>query len=425
VEIVYELSEEQKASCEVLERVGEQSTEVLDYIPAQLRIVAHVRPSYKVRRDGEITMITAPMPPLPLPKSNASPNLLAHIITSKFVDHAPLARVSGMLERHGIGIARSTLTDWELACADLSEVLWSALVRHVQAAPVIHSDDTKLRLQDNARKGPTRRAHVWGYLSSGATLLPDGSWRDYPKAVVFEFALDRGGKHPRRFLDGYAGYVQADAYSGYDALYADGRIIEVGCMAHARRGFHEITVTQKTPGVAHEAVARIRALYQIEAEIKDLDPAQRAQAREERAVPLLADMHLWLAAQQKAVLPKSPLGKAIAYALNHWKALTRYTEAGYLEIDNTRLERAIRPIAMGRRNYLFVGSERGGRAAAIFYSLVETCKMAGVEPFAWLADVLARVPSHPADRIDELLPFNWQPLKPPGSPPLPPGAAPD
>jgi hypothetical protein len=278
----------------------------------------------------------------------------------------------------------------------------------VLAAPRVHADDTTLPLLEKGR-GRTKTARLWGYLGAGARRKDDGDWVEHAPAVVFEFTQSRESKHPIRFLKGYSGYLQADAYSGFDALYSDGRIIEVACFAHCRRKFFEVAKTQKTPGLAAQAIAWIAKLYEIESEIRGKPPDEILATRKAQSVPVLADFKIWLDGHYPTLLPQGPLAKAFAYARNHWNALVRYTEDGVLLPDNNRLESALRPIAVGRRNYMFAGSERGGRAAAIMYSLIGTAKLNGVEPFAWLKDVLTRLPSHPVNRVAELLPFNWKP----------------
>ena len=248
-------------------------------------------------------------------------------------------------------------------------------------------------------------------LSDGIVVFraKGGAWVEHPPAVVFEFTESREAVHPARFLNHYSGYLQVDAYSGYEALFKTGRVIEVGCLAHARRRFAEIVKTQKTPGLAVEAIAWFAKLYEIEARIKEVPPDQKLLVRQAESVPLLLDFKRWLDGHYGSLLPQGPLGQAFGYAIRQWQGLTRYTENGILMPDNNLLERQMRPIAMGRKAYLFVASGRGGEVAATMYSLVATCKMNNVEPFAYLKDVLGRIRSHRVDRLAELLPFNWSP----------------
>ena len=251
-------------------------------------------------------------------------------------------------------------------------------------------------------------ARLWGYLGAGERRDETGVWVHHPPAVVFEFTQSRESIHPLRFLAHYRGYLQADAYSGFDVLYRSGDIIEVGCIVHLRRKFFEVAQPQKTPGLAHEALAFIAKLYEIEAAVRGQSPDEKYLKRQSEAVPLLTDFKAWLEGHYGKLLPRGPLAQAFYYALAHWDALVRYTEHGVLEPDNNWIERALRPVAVGRHAWLFAGSERGGRAAATFYSLIETAKLNGVEPFAYLKDVLTRLPSHPINRVAELLPFHWK-----------------
>jgi transposase len=410
--VEYDLTSEEKASFDALERIGEETSETLDYIPARLQVIEHVRAKYAARRKGEEerTVLTAPMPPAPLPKSNASPKLLSHVLVSKYADHLPLNRIEGIFRRQGVELARSTLCDWVLGSTELLAVLYEALKAHMLAAPKIHADDTLLPLQDRERNR-TVQARLWAYLGAGARLDEHGQWIAHPAAAYYEFTDDRRAERVSGVLGGYSGYLQADAYAGFNALYASGKILEVGCWAHARRKFFEIAeaAPKDTRIAAHEALDWIGQLYALESEIREEPPDKKRQIREEKALPVLTDLRAWLEAALRAVLPRSPTAGAIGYALSNWGALTRYVESGILDIDNNACERAIRPIALGRKNWLFAGSDRGGRAAAIAFSLIQTCKLHGVEPFAYLADVLRRLPSHPINRVAELLPFRWQP----------------
>lgn len=405
----YDLSEAEKAEFDALTRIGEEISETVDYTPPVLTVVEHARAKYRCEKDGESTVRTATAEPSPLPKSNASAGTLAHVLVSKYQDHLPLNRQERMFARHGLPLAKSTLCDWTMGAAELLSRLMVPLAAHVRMSGAVGADDTTLPLADPGR-GKTRTARLWAYRGGGFRRADDGvGWKAQPEAVVFEFTESREGLHPMRFLAGYRGYLQADAYAGFDALYRDGTIIEVACWAHARRKLFEVAKSQKTPGLAHEALRFIGALYAIESALKESSPEERQTIRQARSMPLLADFHLWLQGHAPNLLPQGPLGKAMAYILGNWTALNRYTECGILAPDNNAVERAIRPIALGRNNWLFAGSERGGRAAATILSLIESCKLVGVEPFAYLKDVLARINSHRVDRLAELLPFNWVP----------------
>jgi transposase len=382
-----------------MKRIGEETSEQIDYIPARVHVLVHARAKYACRC-GEGGVKTAELPLQPLPKSNASPNLLAHVLVSKYLDHVPLHRMERIFARHGIELSRSTLCDWVLGSAELLSPVYDAIKQHVLAAPIIGCDDTILPLQKDGC-GRTVQARAWAYLAMG--------WKDgepYPPAVAYEFTQTRSGEHPARFLDGFSGYLQADAFAGFNRLFNSGQIVEVGCMAHCRRKFYEVAQTHPPPGLAHEALAFIRNLYEIEARIKDRPPDKRHAARQAESVPILASFKTWLDGHYPTLLPRSSLGNAFYYALSNWQALIRYAENGMLAIDNNAVERSIRPLACGRKNYLFVGSERGGRAAATIYSIIETARVNGCEPFEYLADLLTWLHGYRINRVAELLPFN-------------------
>jgi len=404
----YDLCDAEKAQFDKCDRIGEEVSETLEYTPAKLIVIEHVRAKYACRKDGESTIRTAFAQPSPLPKSNAGAGLLAQILVSTFADHLPLNRQEMIFKRHGVELPRSTLCEWKLGSGELLAVLRAPLIEHMLKAPRLHSDDTTMPLIEGGR-GRTRTARLWGYLGAGARQNDAGEWVQHAPAVVFEFTHSREAAHPIKFLKDYQGYLQADAYSGYDALYSTGRIIEIGCWAHARRKWFEIAKTQKTPGLAAEAVAWIARLYHIESRIKDEAPDKKLEIRQGESVPLLSDFKVWLEGHYPKLLPQGPLALAFGYALRNWRALTRYTEDGVLLPDNNMLEAALRPIAMGRKAYLFAAAERGGHVAATLYSLIGTCKLNRIEPYAYLKDVLQRLPSHPVNRVAELLPFNWKP----------------
>lgn len=404
----YDLSEAEKAEFDSIKRIGEEISSSIEYTPARVVVLEHARAKYVCIKDGESTIRTAHAEPSPLPKSNAGASLLAQILTATFADHLPLNRQEGIFKRHGINLHRSTLCEYKLGAGELLAVLRAPLIAHVLAAPRLHSDDTTLPLLEKGR-GSTKTARLWGYLGAGSRRAAEGAWVEHPPAAVFEFTESREAIHPSRFLKGYSGYLQVDAYSGYEAIFKTGRVIEVGCLAHSRRRFFEIVKTQKTPGLAADAIAWFAKLYEIESRIKEEPPDKKLEVRQAESVPLLSDFKRWLDGHYGTLLPQGPLGQAFGYAIRQWQALTRYTENGILMPDNNLLERQMRPIAMGRKAYLFAASERGGQVAATMYSLVATCKMNRIEPFAYLKDVLGRIRSHRVDRLAELLPFNWSP----------------
>jgi transposase len=401
--IEYDLSDEQKMAFDTLERIGEERSETLHYEPSKLTVIEHIRFKYVAKKDGESTIVTASAQPSPLPKSNASASLLANVLVNTYVDHLPLNRQEMRYARRGVYLPRATLCEWKLASAELLSVLLPGLRAHQLQAPRMHVDDTTLPLLERGHPS-TRTARLWGYLGAGHRK-ENGVWVDHPPAVVFEFAESRAGTHPLQYLAEYKGYLQADAYSGHAALYERGDIIEVGCWAHCRRRFFEIAKAQKDPGLAAQALQWIAKLYAIESRVKDQTPDIKLVARQTESLPVLAQFRQWLEVNSIGLLPQAPLAKAFGYALRHWEALIRYTENGVLLPDNNALERQIRPIALGRSNWMFAGSPRGARAAATMYSLIGTARLNGIEPYAWLERTLEQLPSYPVNRVHELLPL--------------------
>jgi transposase len=355
-------------------------------------------PACQPLEPGQV-VIAAPKPATPIAKGLPGPGLLAHLIVSKFTDHMPLHRLQRAYERQGYFLHRSTLCDWLGACADLLRPLYDRMVSAVLQSRALHTDDTTVKMQELVTH-LLSTARLWVYLGDVA----------HPYNV-FDFTVNRKRDGPQRFLATFQGYLHADAFSGYDGLYlpdprtAAARITEVACNAHARRKFYEARGSDALR--SHQALAYYRQLYELERAAKDFSDAQRLQMRQDLAVPILGQFHTWLEAQRPDVLPKSPMGEAIGYALNNWSALARYTEAGCLAIDNNASEREMKRIAIGRKNWLTVGSPRGGQTAAVLFSFTSTCQRLGVEPWAYLRDVLDRLPSHPAERLAELLPDEW------------------
>ncbi len=398
-----------------LERIGEEVTEQLDYVPASLVVRQHVRIKYACKSCEE-TVVLAPLPPQPIEKGLPGAGLMAHVAVSKYADHLPLYRLEGILERQGVELSRSTLCGWVQATGMLAEPIVKAMTREVLASKVIHTDDTPVRVQDRLRRGRTRQGRLWVYRGD----------RDHPY-TVFDYTPNRKRDGPAAFLEGYKGYLQADAFSGYDGIYAGGDVVEVACWAHARRKYYDAQTTD--PVRAEIALRFIGELYAVEREAADLGSKERRALRQARSWPILERFRAWLDAQVPAVLPKSPMGGAIGYTFGQWTALTRYVDDGDLAIDNNPAERALRPIAVGRKNWLFVGSDAGGHCAAVLYSIMATCKRHGVDPFAYLRDVLERVATHPSSGIAALFPHNWkaahQALEAPPSsdPPAPPPQA--
>lgn len=392
--VEYDLPAEQKVCTECgteKKRIGEEASEQLEYIPASLYVIDHVCLKYACpARQGQVAQ--GEKPAQPIEKGLPGPGLLAHVITNKYADHLPLHRQESIFARQGVELSRSTLCDWTMACAEALEPVVKEMRKRILTSFVIHTDDTSVPVQT---KRKTRKCYLWTYLGD-----------DPNPYIIYDFTETRGRAGPATFLDKYQGYLQADAYGGYDKLYKEKSILEVACMAHARRKFYEAKETD--PLRAHIALLRIRALYDIERLMRDSTPELRRAWRLKQTAPLLNKFHKWLRAERQAVLPKSPIGQAIAYALSNWRALCRYLCDGRLAIDNNAAERALRTCVVGRKNWMFCGSERGGRAAAILYSLTQSAKRNGLDPFAYLRDLLRRIPTHPQSRISELLPDAWK-----------------
>lgn len=379
-----------------LRQFGEDVTEQLEYIPESFRVIRHVRPKFAC--SGCDKVVEAPAPSRPIQRGLPGPGLLAHVLVSKYCDHLPLYRQSEIFARQGVEIERSTLAGWVGAASDLLSPLVMALRRHAMTGMKLHADDTPIPVLAPGN-GKTRTGRLWTYVRDDR---PAGD--ETPPAVWFAYSEDRRGEHPRQHLTSFRGALQADAYAGFHHLYS-GDIYEVACWAHARRKFHEIHAIHASPTTT-EALARIAALYAIEEEIRGKPADLRLSIRQTRARPLIDDLHSWMEKSLHSLSPKSETAGAIRYALSRWRALTRYIDDGRLEIDNSAAERALRAVALGRKNYLFAGSDAGGDRAAAFYSLIGAAKLNGIDPELYLRTVLARIASHPVNRIDELLPWN-------------------
>jgi len=375
-----------------LHKIGEVITEQLEIVPAKIFVKQHVRFKY-AGCINEDQVITAPMPNQPIDKGLAGPGLLADVLVNKYDDHLPLYRQSERLARHGIDISRQTLCDWVMQSAFILDPIVKAMIPDLLTSPKIHTDDTVVPVLD-PENHQAKKGRLWVYIGCG------------PPCVVYSYSPNRQQKWAEEFLRDYTGYLQADAYNGYDKLYKNYDIIEVACMAHARRKFAEVA---REDSKNLSALNYIGKLYGIERKIKDLNPIAKEAMRKRYAKPILKEYKKWLVAKSLRVLPKSPFGEAIAYNLNHWVALTRYLGNGILDIDNNRAERLMRPIAIGRKNWVFTGSDRGGDAAATIYSLIETCKLNNINPYDYLRDVLTRLPNTLNRDIKTLLPYNWKP----------------
>jgi transposase len=380
-----------------MKKLGEDVSEMLEYIPAGFTVLRHVRP--RLCCAGCEIVVQAPAPSRPIDRGLAGPGLLAHVLTAKFCDHLPMYRQSEIYAREGVDLDRSTLARWAGEASALVAPLVEALRRYVLAAEKLHGDDTPVPVLAPGN-GKTRTGRLWTYVRDDR---PAGS-EDAP-AAWFAYSPDRKGEHPQRHLKDFKGILQADAYAGFDKLYEDGSIFEAPCMAHIRRKFFDLMEAQRSP-IATEAVQRIAPLYAIEKQIRGRSPAERQQIRDARARPLLDAMKIWLEASLPKLSRKSDNAAAIHYALARWDALMRYLDDGRIEIDNSAAERALRAVAVGRRNYLFAGSDAGGERAAAFYSLVGTAKLNGLDPEAYLREVFERIADHPVNRIEELLPWH-------------------
>ena len=389
---------------QVMRSVGEDAAEMLEWVPGRFKVLRHVRPKYSCSACQ--ILVQAPAPSRPIARSLAGPGFIAHVLTSKFADHLPLYRQSTIYAREGLDIDRSTLADIVGGAYRLLEPLLETLGKTVLTPGKVHADDTPFPVLAPGT-GKTKTGRLWTYVRDDR---PSGSAE--PPAVLFCYSPDRKGEHPRTRLRHFHGYLQADAYGGFRELYrterAAGRIEEIACWAHARRGIYEVWVAQKSP-IARAIIERIKALYAIEAESRGQSPAVRHAARQTHAVPQLEELRRYLEVALSSLSRKSALAKAIRYCLVRWPALTRYTTDGCREIDNSAAERALRAVALGRNNYLFGGSDAGGERAAGMYSLIGTCRLNGIDPEAYLRHVLARIADHPVNRLEALLPWNVAP----------------
>ena len=392
-----------------LRKLGEDITETLELVPAKWKVIQHVREKFSCRKCETITQ--PPAPSHPIARGRAGPQLLAQVLFAKYRAHLPLNRQSDIYATEGIDLDVSTLADWVGACTATLMPLVDEIEKHVLAVNEdhgsamrrIHADDTTVPV---LAKGKCTTGRLWAYVRDDQ---PFGGHA--PPAALFYYSPDRGGEHPEKHLAGYCGLMQADAYSGYNGLYVQGRkpgmIYEAACWAHGRRKFFELAELQKAP-VAIEAVRRIDELFAIEREINGQSADHRRAVRQKRSKPLVDALEKWLREERRKLSSKSPVAKAINYSLKRWAAFTRFLDDGRICLSNNAAERAVRGIAVGRKNWTFCGSDTGGQRTAAIYTLIETCKLNDVDARAWLADVLARIADHPAKRISELLPWNWK-----------------
>lgn len=385
-----------------LKVMDESISEQMEIIKTAFKVIETVRPKLACCRCDVI--VQAPLPAKPVEGSRVGSSLLARILVGKYVEHTPLYRQSEIYARHGLTLSRNTMVRWVAMMAGRLRPLYEALNQYVLQGGKVHTDDTPVRVLEPG-SGKTRTGRLWVYVRDDRNAgVPE------PPAVWFSYSADRKGEHPQRHLSGYSGVLQADAYGAYDVLYESGRIREAACMAHVRRKIHDEHARRPTD-MTNEALKRIAALYVIEAEIRGLSSAGRLATRKSRTVPLMWSLHDWVLEQMKTLSVHAEMAKAFTYMLNQWDALNEYCCNGQVEIDNNIGENALRTVAVGRKNYLFFGSDNGGEAAAIIYSLLGTCKLNGVESEGWLREVISKINDWPSNQVDALLPWNLPSVK--------------
>ena len=402
-EIIHDLTEDQKQCDQCgheLHKIGEDISEQLDYIPAKLKVIRHIRYKYACRScEGNVK--SAPLPKYPIAKSIAAPGLLTQIIISKYQDHLPLYRQEEILKRLGIDLHRGTTSVWMMKIGQLMEPLYKRIQMQLIYSDYLHADETPVQvLRSNGKRKPSK-SYMFVYCT-GARSSP---------LILYDYQSSRSGKSAKDYLEGFKGYLQTDAFSGYNIFHEDNEVIQLGCWAHVRRKFFDIVKITKTKGLAHEAVERIAELYQIETEADEatFSNDERKALRLEKSKPLLESFKTWLDENHVQTPPKGLLGKAMSYALNHWELLIRYLDDGKLKLDNNAVENAIRPFALGRRNWLFCGNEKGAKASAIIYSMIETSKANQIAPEKYLQYLLEKLPYCKSESdYEELFPEKYK-----------------
>jgi transposase len=382
-----------KADVAGMKKIGEEITEELEYTPGKLFVRQYVRPKYADPKTGGV--VCGELPERPITKGIAGPALLSHIVINKFVDHLPIYRQVQQFAREGVNLSPSTINDWLAACCNLLQPLYDQMLNAVVSTNYILADETPIKVMDKAKKGTTHRGYHWLYYSPEIRI------------VYFDYRQGRSREGPREILESFSGFLGTDGYSGYDMFDNNKRITRLCCWAHARRKFDESL--QNDQARATLALQQIQQLYQIERTCKEnrYSHEQIREIRQQKALPILNTFKEWLVQNYREVLPSSVIGKAIAYTLNLWDKLTVYLQDGKLHIDNNGVENAVRPSAIGKKNYLFAGSHEGAKRAAMLYTFMGSCKMNNINPQEWLTDILERIPSHKANKLKELMPNNW------------------
>jgi transposase len=401
IEVQHDLAEGERPcpGCgEIRQRIGQETSEQLEYVPSSLKVLRHIRPKYACQRCEQNAfnpqIATAPKPSQPIDRGLAGPGLLAYVITSKLGDHLPLYRLEHIFDRQNVSIARSTMCAWLQAAAELVEPLVSLMAQRVKQSRVIHTDETRVPVQAPGT-GQCRKGRIWTYIGDS----------EHPY-LVYHYTPDRTRAGPTHWLAGYKGYLQADAYGGYDGIYNKGDVTEVACWAHARRKFFDAKQTDSKRSA--QMLLWVRELYAVEDQARELDDAARLEARQQQSVPILARIKAWLDEENEVVVGRSAMAGAIGYVLNQWNALCVYTTKGFLAIDNNAAERAMKRVAIGRKNWLFAGNDRAGQTAAILYSLIASAERHGIDPQRYLTSVLAKIAITPADELGQFLPEQWK-----------------